>query len=341
MPSLSHPAVIAGLGLAAIVIAIMLNLDEGEDVRPAPPAVTAGAESGAEPESAPSADSAQQPESEAEASALPAFDVVRVGPDGGAVMAGRAAPGAVVEIRRGETVLGEVSADSRGEWVFVPEKPLAPGETVFSLAMRTKNGDAPVFSKENVLVIVPETARPADAPVALKISPDGTTRLLNRPEPQPGAGAEPQFPVLAIETVDYGAGGRISIGGRAERGTQVVLYIDNRPAGRATADEDGFWRVTPEDEVPPGEHTVRVDQLGPDGSVTARVMIPFMREEIAEPPAAGEYVTVQPGNSLWRIARRAYGDGYSYTVIYKANTDQISDPDLIYPGQIFKLPESE
>ncbi|MEL7488070.1 MAG: LysM peptidoglycan-binding domain-containing protein, partial [Pseudomonadota bacterium] len=48
---------------------------------------------------------------------------------------------------------------------------------------------------------------------------------------------------------------------------------------------------------------------------------------------------VQPGNSLWRIARRAYGSGFQYTVIYEANADQIRDPDLIYPGQIFEVPE--
>jgi hypothetical protein len=49
-------------------------------------------------------------------------------------------------------------------------------------------------------------------------------------------------------------------------------------------------------------------------------------------------VTVQPGNSLWRIARRIYGDGVLYVQVYEANRDQIRDPDLIYPGQVFTLP---
>ncbi len=47
---------------------------------------------------------------------------------------------------------------------------------------------------------------------------------------------------------------------------------------------------------------------------------------------------IQPGNNLWRIARRTYGYGIRYTVIYQANREQIRDPDLIYPGQIFVLP---
>ncbi len=47
---------------------------------------------------------------------------------------------------------------------------------------------------------------------------------------------------------------------------------------------------------------------------------------------------VQPGNSLWRIARRLYGDGFQYVQIYEANREQIRNPDLIYPGQIFGVP---
>jgi nucleoid-associated protein YgaU len=49
-------------------------------------------------------------------------------------------------------------------------------------------------------------------------------------------------------------------------------------------------------------------------------------------------VVVQPRQNLWRLARRAYGAGIRYTVIYQANHDQIRDPRLIYAGQIFTIP---
>jgi nucleoid-associated protein YgaU len=49
--------------------------------------------------------------------------------------------------------------------------------------------------------------------------------------------------------------------------------------------------------------------------------------------------TVSRGDSLWRISRKAYGSGYRYTEIHRANQEQIRDPDLIYPGQIFVLPK--
>jgi nucleoid-associated protein YgaU len=49
---------------------------------------------------------------------------------------------------------------------------------------------------------------------------------------------------------------------------------------------------------------------------------------------------VQPGNNLWRIAERSFGAGLRYTEIYQANRARIRDPNLIYPGQIFAVPET-
>ena len=52
-------------------------------------------------------------------------------------------------------------------------------------------------------------------------------------------------------------------------------------------------------------------------------------------------MTVQPGNNLWTLARLHYGSGVLYTQILTANRDLIRDPDLIYPGQIFAMPETD
>lgn len=50
-------------------------------------------------------------------------------------------------------------------------------------------------------------------------------------------------------------------------------------------------------------------------------------------------LTVVRGQSLWAIARETYGDGFLYVRVFEANRDQIRDPDLIYPGQVFTLPQ--
>ena len=52
----------------------------------------------------------------------------------------------------------------------------------------------------------------------------------------------------------------------------------------------------------------------------------------------GRAFVVQRGDYLWRIASDYYGDGIRYTVIYDANAQAITNPDLIYPGQIFIIP---
>jgi len=50
-------------------------------------------------------------------------------------------------------------------------------------------------------------------------------------------------------------------------------------------------------------------------------------------------VIIRRHDTLWRISRRVYGHGVRYSTIYLANQDQITDPDRIWPGQVFKVPQ--
>jgi nucleoid-associated protein YgaU len=75
--------------------------------------------------------------------------------------------------------------------------------------------------------------------------------------------------------------------------------------------------------------------------VLARTEVPFQREELPAEAFAQQRIVVQPGNNLWRIARSTYGRGIRYTVIYRANKEQIADPNKIYPGQVFTLPTAQ
>ena len=147
----------------------------------------------------------------------------------------------------------------------------------------------------------------------------------------------PGLAALAIEAVDYDAFGKFSVSGKADPGATVQLYLDNKMVGKATAGEDGNWAMEPTARMSQGEHTLRADQLGNTNNVLARVERPFTLDPAQANLKPGE-VTVIVGNSLWRIARRAYGEGLLYTTIYEANRENIKDPNLIYPGQIFALP---
>jgi len=329
----NRPLLIAAIGVLVVLAAIGLNYVPWEGIFETEPPATA------EP-AAPPRPAAEAP-AEQRAAKPPTFDVVRVNPRGETVIAGRAAPGSRVLILDGDKVIGEVTADARGEWVFVPDEPLHPGERRLGLEMRIE-GDEPVLSDDLVVLMVPErgrdiAGRPAEGgsqALALRVprSGVGPTTVLQQPtESSEG------LPV-AIETVDYDSDGRLTIGGRAPEGAIVQLYIGDTFVGRTTAGPEGLWRMAPEQPVPPGLYTLRADHVDPSGKVVARVMIPFSRAEPLLAMQQGTFVVVQPGNSLWRIARRTYGSGFAYTVIYSANRDQIADPDLIFPGQVFALP---
>ncbi|QQO18647.1 LysM peptidoglycan-binding domain-containing protein [Bradyrhizobium diazoefficiens] len=54
---------------------------------------------------------------------------------------------------------------------------------------------------------------------------------------------------------------------------------------------------------------------------------------------AGGSRVISRGDSLWALSRLAYGDGARYAVIFNANRDKIHDPNLIYPGQTFVMPQ--
>jgi nucleoid-associated protein YgaU len=110
-------------------------------------------------------------------------------------------------------------------------------------------------------------------------------------------------------------------------------------------DGQGRWRGDLPD-VDEGVYTLRVDEVAEDGSVTSRVETPFKREspEILAAATADfdgpiKAITVQKGATLWAIARDRYGKGELYVRVFEANRDSIRDPDLIYPGQIFDLPD--
>lgn len=143
---------------------------------------------------------------------------------------------------------------------------------------------------------------------------------------------------LGLEAVDYADAGAMRFSGTAPPGASVRAYVGERHAGDAVADAAGRWTLVPSETPALGRHTLRLDQLAASGAVAARVELPFQRDQLPEDSFRGGQVVVQPGQSLWRIARANYGQGVRYTTIYQANRDQIRDPDRIFPGQVFAVP---
>ncbi len=301
------------------------------------------------PATPPAAPAAVAPIPDLPGIAAPTFDVVRVDKSGQAVIAGRAEPGCRVEVRDGDNLIGVVTADRRGEWVLVTPEALPAGSRELGLTEFCDGADA-VRSDRLVVVVVPqpgadiagrETGQRSGA-LALSVPREGTgaTTVLQAPTPEVAARGAPE-PVqssLSLDVIDYTSAGQLVLSGRAAPNADLLIYLDNALIGRVGSDSEGRWRLAPAREVSPGLYSLRVDEVRPDGSVVARIELPFLRGEPLTDLPEGRLVVVQPGNSLWRLARRTYGSGIQYTLIFEANRDQIMDEDLIYPGQLFTLP---
>ena len=274
-------------------------------------------------------------------SVTPSFDIVRINPDGNSVIAGRAPPNSVVKVMRDGKVIGNVTADKRGEWVLVPEKLFSSGTHELGVTAKLPKGSE-VSSEQSVVVFVPE--RDDDASPQKSQTPPGSLAVMlpNSESVAPITLQKPnglQKAKLSLDTIDYGQrGADLTLSGRAPPGDEVRTYLNNKYIGRAIADQKGIWQLKPDAEIPPGFYQLRIDHLGPEGKTVTRIEVPFKKTiPVADIPV-GDVVLVQPGNSLWRLARRTYGSGLRYTDIYDANKDQIRDPNLIYPGQVFVLP---
>jgi nucleoid-associated protein YgaU len=270
----------------------------------------------------------------------PSFDIVKVGPTGTAVIAGRAEPGSKVIVRDGDKIIGEVAADRRGEWVLVPDQPIGPGDRLLSVEASTGEGSTTIKSEETVALSVSRSSPGSkdETALAVVLPRDGTgsARVLQRPD---GSSPTSTQNSLALDSLDYDAQGRAVLSGRAAPGATIRIYLGNAPLATVTADAAGQWSATAARAIGSGHIELRLDQLGPDGRVAQRVALPLERPATTQ-LAAGQSYTVQPGNNLWQMARRAYGAGTRYLIIYSANLGQIRDPERIYPGQVFKLPKS-
>jgi len=208
------------------------------------------------------------------------------------------------------------------------------------------NEDGEKFNSEKALVLlVPEkgkdiAGRPTEAltqPLALKVplGDKGSIEVLQKTTPVITKTKVAEF---AVDAIDYNELGELSIIGKAPKQAKVQLYLNNKYLGRTFTNNQGNWRLSPDGSVEPGIYNLRADYIEADGRVLARREVVFARSVPLTGVQPGTLVVVEPGNSLWRIARRTYGSGFRYTVIYEANKEQIKNADLIYPGQVFALP---
>lgn len=363
--------------LVAIALSMVLLDDEGDQqVQPQSPsielsqpaadkAVTADKDSG----------TSLRPPNATPAAPL-TIDLARVKPDGAAVFAGTAAPNAKIRIFEGDILLGETIANANGEWVIVLEKSLAAGQHLISVAMERNDGTTEMADRslaveiyqdtetKPLVALLPETA--TEVPVLIQ-SPDDVDKakpaatasgsivadaakadaaMLEKAEPAPAKPqannqiAASQIAALAPSAIVWRDASRILISGTSRGGVRVTVNDAKGQFGEALVLADGAWQVAGSLDMDIAVNQLRFALFDDANQIIARYDLPVKARDLAKGQDGSPLVVVNKGDMLWRIAYHQLGEGVKYVDIVRRNQQDIADPDLIYPKQIFAVPQS-
>lgn len=333
----------------------------------------------------------------AETVTVPVFDVLRLESDGSLVIAGKAAPNAMVDVISKSRVLGSAKAGENGDFAIILDQALKAGD--YQLVLRATGEDKSVAtSQQTAILSVPET--PDGQVLALVEEPGQASRMITTPEAETAVTAQPAQTaptgqasaiIGAVPAPDTGAaigatksddkiniaveaveieGQSVFIAGHARGGQSVNVSANEKLLGTAVVTPEGRYLVQTHQPLAVGDYIIRADLMNAAGKVLATARVPFRREageniaavapKILHVPAqdtqpvqqatSGETgqplekaegsVIIRKGDNLWTISKRTYGSGMRYTTIYLANSDQIKNPNLIWPGQVFVMPTS-
>jgi nucleoid-associated protein YgaU len=266
---------------------------------------------------------------------VPAFDVVRVEPDGDSVVAGRASPGATVELLRNGVVHDRTVADAAGLFAMTPEK-LPAGDHQLTLRFTAPDGQRKM-SKESVAVSL---AQKRKEPVIVALSaPDRPTVVLSSPHKsespgsrvaeKAGDGTRSLSSPVAIETAEGSEGGKLFVGGRAAPGATVRLYLNDSYLASGLAGKDGKLSFSIASGVVPGDYRVRLDHVDPvSGAVKSRAEVPFNLPVVRQ-------AAVAPSGPAVSSDRVRAGDGETTRGVKQA----AAEPSDEKPASVVVVPE--
>ena len=276
-------------------------------VAEAKPDVPAGTDAGKEQAPAGSGEaSTENPEAPEEAA--PFIEAVEI--DGRDVfVAGRAKPESMVRVYANDVLLGQATASPEGRFLIEAERDLPVGDYIVR---------ADVLADDEGTVVA-RAAVPFERHEGEKIAAVAPQARSGSAAAGEGAEKRPQ------------AGGTTD--GQASAGS--ALPEAQVPAGTA-ANADGAASAGSASDVRDRIAATGSKGLEDDTRAERRALSETVSPALE--PVDGS-VIIRRGDTLWHISRRVYGRGIRYTTIYLANQDQIRDPDRIWPGQIFTVPD--
>ena len=281
-----------------------------------------------------------------ESSEIIKLEVIRVRPDGSLVIAGKGLPNSKVEIISGSTVIATTTSDKIGEFVAVPEKQLKSGEHLLAFRQITKNGNITIA---NEAVAINVTGGTNDVPIVAIIDSEGKlgARVIQAPGlieskiennvNEEKKSTEKINPTISILAFTYDAKvGQLILSGTAYGGIQINAGFSGKETS-STKILNNKWSLTIPGKLISGKQKVSAVLLGKDGKILSKNSVNISGKSIQN--ANGKtFIIVQKGDALWNIAFNRLGLGQRYIDIVDLNKEIITNPDLIYPKQLFVIP---
>ena len=254
------------------------------------------------------------------------FDIVRITKNGDAVIAGRAKPNQIINLFDGDEKLANITSDANGEWVWTSEFPLGYG--IKKLYLKYLENDVLYNSEQTILIFLDKDSEKEPVIFKTTMNGSGKSEMLNLEEIEQN---------ITLDFVEYSPTGKVLVSGRSEANKEISFFFDDDLVGKSLADKNGLWEFEYDKKIKFGKIDLRIDLLTNNEIIS--MSTPIFMENMAKIINNSENrIVVQPGNSLWRIARKTLGGGVFYSEIYKKNALKIKNPDMIFPGQVFDLP---
>ena len=254
------------------------------------------------------------------------FDIIRITKNGDAVLAGRSLPGIRFELYDKNKRLAEIYSDANGEWVWTSKESLEPGPKNFNLRYLDKKGKEH-YSEQSIVVIIERDKK--SEPFVLKSNQNGNSNslILNIGETKND---------FSLHLAELSPDGNLMLSGRVKAEHMVSLFINNEYVGDAEFNDNGIWKYKSKDVFDYKKLNLRFEIFDNNKVLRESFFTNIFHNNGLD--MKEKTLVVKPGNSLWRISRKTLGGGILYTEIFKNNINIIQNPDLIYPGQVLKIP---
>ena len=273
------------------------------------------------------------------------LEVIRVRPDGSLVIAGKGLPNSKIEIISGSKVIAVTTSDKIGDFVAVPEKQLEGGEYLLSFRQTTEDEKVIIANKS---VAINVTGAKKDIPIVAIVDSEG--KLGAKVIQAPGLDANKEIskeekniiednrdPYIAILAITHDTKvGQLVLSGRAHNGVQINAGFTGKETSSTKIINDE-WNLSIPGKLIAGKQKIFAVLLGKDGKVLSENSI-IISGKIIQNANGKTFVVVQKGDALWNIAYQRLGVGNRYIDIVKLNKNKITNPDLIYPKQLFIIP---